>query len=500
MSELVMDLVKTVLLLVVVYAGAHAVFRRAGRRLPNSLSFVYTATGFLIALNQFLTHEIVPPGYVPPDLVTGIRVLLWAGAAFFVLKSLDLLIIEMFLIPRKGLYIPALLRTFIFISLFAISLLFILRLVLDINLIALVALPTIATAVVGFSLKDTLARLFDGIVLGRMMRTGDWVNIMGKEGQVIQINLGYVTLRTREDDYLLLPNNSVSQNEIINYHMPTNRHACQVVVDAAYKNPPLKVQEVLRTVAGAVPGVLTQPEPNVFVESYQDSGIRYRLKFWTADYSEHLRLQSEVLSYIWYAFKRQGIEIPYPVRSIQIQPASSTALGGPEDHADIVQKLRRVDFLSVLPDPDLDLLAGKLQRRSYLVGETLIHEGEAGEEFFFIERGTARVMIHHNGGQKVADLAPTQYFGEISLLTGEPRSATVAATSELQVLVIDKACFQEILFRNPSLAETIGETLSRRRADLTVARETVHPSSTTGPILQAQTRLSDRIKQFFKIR
>jgi CRP-like cAMP-binding protein len=206
------------------------------------------------------------------------------------------------------------------------------------------------------------------------------------------------------------------------------------------------------------------------------------------------------MNYIWYAFQRQGIEIPYPVRTIQIQPASPTALAGPEERAEIVQKLRRVDFLSVLPDADLELLAGKVRRRSYLIGERLIQEGEAGEEFFFIERGTARVMIENDGEQKVADLAATEFFGEISLLTGEPRSATVIATSELQVLVIDKACFQEILFRNPSLAETIGETLSRRRMNLTVAREKIRPTTEVEPAVKTQGRLSDRIKRFFGIR
>jgi small-conductance mechanosensitive channel/CRP-like cAMP-binding protein len=497
MSELFIGLGETILLVLLVYAGTRAVFLRTGRRLPSYLSVVYIASVFLILLNQFLTHESVPRVYVPPDVITGIRVLLWTGAAFFVFKSLDILLLELFLIRKKGLYVPAFFRTLIFLSLFAISLLVILRMVLDINLIALIALPTIATAVVGLSLKDTLTRLFDGIALGRIMRTGDWVNIMGREGQVVQIDLGYVTLRNREDDYILLPNNSVSQREIINYSKPSNRHACSVIVDAAYKDPPLKVHAILKNVARSVPGVLTHPAPHAFVESYQDSGIRYRLKFWVEDYSEHLRLQSEVMSYIWYAFQRQGIEIPYPVRIVQRR---MTAAAGPDDRAEIVQKLRRVDFLSVLPDDDLEMLAGKVRRRSYLVGERLIEEGEAGEEFFFIERGTARVMIENDGEQKVADLSAAEFFGEISLLTGEPRSATVIATSELQVLVIDKACFQEILYRNPSLAETIGETLSRRRVNLTVAREKIRLSAGGEAATKTQGSLVERIKRFFGIR
>lgn len=499
MSGLFIGLGETILLALLVYAGARTVFRRSGRPLPHYLSVIYAVTVVMIVLNQFLTHEAVPREYVLPDLMTGVRIFVWGGAAFLLLKTVDILLLESFLIHKKGLYVPVFLRTLIFLTMLAISLLFILRLVLDINPIALIALPTIATAVVGFSLKDTLTRLFDGITLGRIMRTGDWVNIMGKEGQVVQIDLGYVTLRTREDDHILLPNNGVSQREIVNYSKPSNRHACSVMVEAAYKDPPLKVQAVLKTVARSVPGILTHPAPNAFVEAYEDSGIRYRLKFWMEDYSDHPRLQSEVMSYIWYAFQRQEIEIPYPVRTIQLQAASPTAPAGPDERADIVQKLRRVDFLSVLPDPDLELLAGRVRRRSYLVGERLIEEGEAGEEFFFIERGTARVMIENDGEQKVADLAATEFFGEISLLTGEPRSATVTATSELQVLVIDKACFQEILFRNPSLAETIGETLSRRRINLTAAREKVRSTSGGEPMTRPQASLTDRIKRFFGI-
>ena len=499
MSDLLIGLGETILLALLVYAGTRTVFRRFGRALPPYLSVVYATTALLIVVSRFLAHPSVPRMYVPPDLIVGTRVLFWTGASFFALKLLDLLLIESFLIRKKALHIPQLLRMLIFLSLFVTGLLFILRLVLDINLIALIALPTVATAVVGFSLKDTLTRLFDGIALGRIMRPGDWVGILGREGQVVQIDLSHLTLRTREDDHLLIPNNSVSQQEIINYSKPSTRHACSVAVEAAYKDPPLKVQEVLQNVARSVPGVMTYPAPKAFVEAYRESGMQYRLKFWAEDYSEHLRLQSEVLSYIWYAFQREGIEIPYPVRTIQIQPATTTP-AGPEVRADIVQKLRRVDFLSVLPDADLEILAGKVRRRTYLIGERVIEEGEPGEEFFFIERGTAQVRVKDHDGQKVADLAATDFFGEISLLTGEPRSATVVAASELQALVIDKACFQEILFRNPSLAEAIGETLSRRRADLTVVREKIRPASAAEPAAKTRTNLADRIKQFFGIR
>ncbi|MBI3994361.1 MAG: mechanosensitive ion channel [Nitrospirae bacterium] len=496
MSDLLIDLGETILMALLVYAGTRTIFRRFGRPLPPYLSVIYATTALLVVVSRFLAHPSVPRMYVPPDLMIGVRVLFWTGASFFVLKLLDLLLIESFLIRKKALHIPQLLRMLIFLSLFVTSLLFVLRLVLDINLIALIALPTVATAVVGFSLKDTLTRLFDGIALGRVMRTGDWVGILGREGQVVQIDLSHLTLRTREDDHLLIPNNSVSQQEIINYSKPSTRHACSVAVEAAYKDPPLKVQEVLQNVARSVPGVMTYPAPKAFVEAYRESGMQYRLKFWAEDYSEHLRLQSEVLSYIWYAFQRQGIEIPYPVRTIQIQPATA----GPEARNDIVQKLRRVDFLSVLPDADLEILAGKVRRRSYLIGERVIEEGEPGEEFFFIERGTARVRVKDSDDPKVAELAAADFFGEISLLTGEPRSATVVAASELQVLVIDKACFQEILFRNPSLAEAIGETLSRRRADLTVVREKIRPASAAEPAAKTRTNLADRIKRFFGIR
>src|SRR5207245_5981813 len=95
---------------------------------------------------------------------------------------------------------------------------------MGINVVALVAIPTVATAVIGFALQDTLKRFFAGLMLGKLVRVGDWVRLAGQVGRVIKVDLGHVTILTPTDDFVMIPNNLVAQQEILNYNKPTTRH------------------------------------------------------------------------------------------------------------------------------------------------------------------------------------------------------------------------------------------------------------------------------------
>ena len=218
----------------------------------------------------------------------------------------------------------------------------------------------------------------------------------------------------------------------------------------------------LERAAASVPGVAASPPPYALVTAYRDSGIRYRAYFWIDDYADRLNIESRVLAYVWQAFQRNNIEIPYPVRVMRrAAPDRET----PEQiHADIRQCLARIDFLSGLSPAEIERLAGSVQRRVYLPGETVVREGEAGEELFYIDRGDAAITAHTAAGsQPVVKLSAGQYFGEMSLLTGAPRAATVTAETELQVLVVGRRIMQELLAANPMLAEHMGETLMERQ-------------------------------------
>jgi CRP-like cAMP-binding protein len=99
-------------------------------------------------------------------------------------------------------------------------------------------------------------------------------------------------------------------------------------------------------------------------------------------------------------------------------------------------------------------------------GEKLIEQGEDGESMFILVAGKADVLVHHSGAQtQVASLKPGDCFGEMSLLTGEKRSATVVAMTDCEVVEIGKPVLAKSLKENPLLLAMLSEMLAKRRME-----------------------------------
>jgi len=499
LHELVLKLGVTFTLAAALFGVYMLMARKRAKKVPRGFFATYVVTLALYVLLILNESELV--GWV--NLWEGVY--LWTkfaayfGTAFFLLKALDIFLLEDYLIAKKGLYIPELLRLLILLGVLAVAGIIFLRTVMGINVVALVAIPTIATAVIGFALQDTLKRFFAGIMLGKLVRVGDWVCLAGREGMVMKVDLGHVTLQTRTDDLVMIPNNLVAQQEILNYNKPTTKHARTVLVDASYATPPLQVQTVLVATAKAVPGVLADPEPLAFVAAYKDSSIQYRLKFWVKDYLEVEASEGQVLAYVWYAFQRHSIEIPFPQRTIHITKAEDEHQVMAAKRERILGALRQIDFLSVLSPEDLEAVTQRAAIRVYLPGEAVVQQGDAGVEFFIILEGSAEV--HRGEGDKVATVAtlhPMQFFGEMSLLTGEPRSATIVAQTKLEVVVITKAVLELPIMGNPLLAERIGTVLAERKSELAALQENLERRGESSEGVEHRRKsLGARIRRFF---
>lgn len=462
---------------------------------------VYAA--FIATLLLFGGLQLVHSGLIEgiPDRV--LKVLPFAAylsMTFVLFKAIDLLFIEDYLIDKKRYYIPDLIRLVIMAASLAVAVLILLRTVLGINVLALIAVPTVATAVIGFALRDTIARVVAGMVLGNLMHIGDWVTVMGKEGVVTNLTLGYLTITTREDDAVMLPNNSVIAEEILNHSRPTPLHASTVILEVNYAHPPLDVRNVLIEAARGVPGVAAHPEPQCFIHACQESGIAYRLRFWLEDFAHRDHIEGEVLTYAWYALKRHGMEIPYPQRVVHTPQPVDTAKIREEELEWIRQYLHKVDFLRVLSEEELGRLSERTERRIYLPGETMVRQGDAGDELFILVDGEAAVLVQTGErSTAVATLTGGKFFGEMSLLTGEPRTATVKAQIQVTVLVLGKEAFGRLLSSNPALVDQFSEILVTRQAELAAKRAEAEQADAEEQKKKKRS-LSDRIRSFFRLK
>jgi len=368
-----------------------------------------------------------------------------------------------------------------------------------INLDVLAVSSIVAGYILGNATKDSLGNLFSGLELNTdsPFRIGDWVTMGEHTGCVVDTTWRATRLKTRTDDYIVIPNSVIARESIINYSCPTRDHGCIVKVGVDYGTPPNKVRHTVMQVLEDMPTVLKIPPPFVRLADYGDSSINFSIRFFIANYAELERITSDVMYRLWYAFKREGITIPFPIRDIRIR--ERTADEKAERNKEILQLqdlLGGLDLFASLPADDLKRLAEQAQIRVYGKDECLVSEGEPGGSFFLIRDGRVKLTIAQADGRQtvLATMTSGQFFGERSLLTGKQRSATVTAETDVVVVVVDKPVLAPILQANTKLVESLAAVLEQRDADRTARQR----ADSKVPVLPTpQLVWLQRITRFF---
>jgi CRP-like cAMP-binding protein len=230
-----------------------------------------------------------------------------------------------------------------------------------------------------------------------------------------------------------------------------------------YANSPAKTIQVVREAVRLTENVSQKIRPNVRIRNLGDSGIEWEVKYWVEDYTKYNDTDALIRQRIWYAFQREKIEFAYPTRTIHVETKlQETAFD--ERINTVTERLNRVDIFAPLSEEETDRLAKASRMRVYAPGEAIVRMGQEGKSMFVIMRGSVEVQISQGGTTKAINkLRENDFFGEMSLLTGEPRTATVVAVEETEVLRIDKDAIKPIFEANPDLVSSIGEMIEERR-------------------------------------
>jgi small-conductance mechanosensitive channel/CRP-like cAMP-binding protein len=364
---------------------------------------------------------------------------------------------------------------------------------------ALVTTSAILSIVVGLALQESLSNVFAGIMLtiDRPFKPGDWVEIDGKEGRILDSNWRSTRIQTRDDDLIYVPNSTMAKGNIVNLTDPTPEHLLRKRVGIEYGAPPNRVRSVLINMMLHVDGVLKHPPPDVYVLDFEESAIIYELRYWIDAYDRRNRIDSEVMRGVWYHLKREGIQIPYPIRDVYLHRHKPERR--PED---VIELLRKVDILQPLKEEEVVMLAEDLSHQLFARGEPICKQGDPGSTFYIIKSGSVAVRVKSPEGTEaeVAQLHPGNYFGEMSLLTGDPRSSTCVAVEDCELLCLDRDSFGVLLAENPPVAQSMSDILAARsqatKARLTLERETALRSRT--PEEEAGSRrILERIRNIF---
>jgi len=400
---------------------------------------------------------------------------------------------------RQGSPPPSLLDSVVSVLLYGIGVGAIASQWFDVELTPFLATSAVVGAVVGLALQDTLGNLFAGIALHSEapVHVGDWVRVGDRDGRVEQVSWRAMRLRTWDGDTLTVPNNEVARHAVLNYSHPRAPHSRVIVIGVNYHTPPNRVIGILRKVIEQV-GLLEDPPSGVRIVGYLESAIHYEIRYYFAAYDDYRRLEGEIYRLIWYHFRRHGIEIPFPVRDVFLHRAAP-AVQSRETPADRLERaLRTVDLFRPLSDDELRKVMARSRPLHYAAGERVIEEGSPGDSFFIIDQGQVLVSKRMGGADReIARLMEGQFFGEMALLTGERRSATIEAATDVDLFMIDKPAFQDILAANPTIAVDISTLLSERREALTHAQDDLTAPLLTPGAGELKNDILGRIRAYF---
>jgi CRP-like cAMP-binding protein len=310
------------------------------------------------------------------------------------------------------------------------------------------------------------------------------------EGEVVEVTWRATKMRTRQGNLVIVPNSEIAKQAITNYSEPAAPTRVTLDVGASYRNPPNEVKAAILEVLAHEPAVLAAPRADVLLVEFASSSITYRVRFWITDPAADDLVRDRLRTAIYYMFARRSIEIPFP---IQVQYERVEEPETEAERADRVQRvLSRATLFNPLSTDERRELAHLARERFFGDGEAIVRESTPGESAFVVMAGMVRVTIGSDQ-HEVARIREGGYFGEMSLLTGDPRTATVSAAGDCRVVEITAAAFREIALENPAVLEAISTEVARRRAELESARTA---AASTVPVPEQAATLLSRVRRF----
>jgi small-conductance mechanosensitive channel/CRP-like cAMP-binding protein len=431
------------------------------------------------------------------------QLLLTLGIVFTLNAGVELakwVLVEFALRPKRLRIPPFLVDLAGWLFLVTASLLVISR-IFALDLTGLLVSSTVVSAIIALSLQQLLGSLFAGIALQLEgpFQVDDWVQVDGQEGKVLRLNWRTLTIMTLRNECVIVPNNQIAQSRIINYTRPGPMVACDLLVGVARTHPPSAVKAVLAAAFAGIDGLAPTQSPQVMVWEYTDSYIKYGIRYWFHDYGLKLKLHDAVLTRVWYALHRAEMTLSTPLREVNMHLITA-------DHEQatqltrqqkLIQALRPVALFAVFSEAQLGQIAAGARLQHFTAGETLVCEGEPGDSLFAIISGQVDVYVTNAAGRPVhvAGRGAGEYFGEMSLLTGAARSASVVAALATEVVIIDKHAFTTVLAADPSILEVLLDALDTRRSavETRLAEENAKAGQTQE---QGRATLLERIGSF----
>lgn len=450
----------------------------------------------VLLLLIYAVIQAYAPFRLQPNASKYVTAALLFGLSYGLARVISYVLFDVVFQRRKGREAPALLRVLLSIILYSIALLLIYKLVLNEGGgLEIIATSTVVSVIIGLALQDTLGNFFAGlsIHIEQPFHILDAIRIGDMIGRVEAVSWRTTTIRTNNNTTVIFPNSRVARDPLEVYRF-NNLNRRVLHIPAPYRIAPQTVIAMIRETVASIPNVASEKTPVVRIGDFGDSSIVYEVLYWTKDYMWVPDIDSQIRQHVWYIYRRSDIDIPFPVRHVLLEQQEPFADRQADDYESVVES---VEIFAPLSEGEKETVARSAIRAVYAPGELILRRGDPGESMFVIYRGNVEVRLPSSDGnaQQVAQLQTGNFFGEMALLTGEPRNADVITLGEVETLEIRKAVLQQLLDNNIELAEALSRTIAERQLRLDEYARAVPEEERR---VKARNILG-RIQRFFKL-
>jgi small-conductance mechanosensitive channel/CRP-like cAMP-binding protein len=383
---------------------------------------------------------------------------------------------------------------------------------------SLLTTSAVLGGVLTLSLQATLGNLLGGVALqlDGSIKVGDWIQLdSGRQGLVKEIRWRHTVVETRDWDTIIVPNAALLGGAIIILGKRGGKpiqHRMTVPFNVDYRFSPTHVIDVVTEGLQSAPIEGVAPDPPPFAFSYdfaqapgRDSFGYYAARYWLIDLPNDDAANSRIRSRVYAALRRAGIPLARPTHTVFVENREGVAEKQLRWRDERLDALKHLDLFKSLNDPELASLADRLSYAPFIGGEIAARAGTAAHYLFVLTKGKVDVLAKAKDAQKapskvVATLEAPSFFGEMGLMTGEPRAADVIARGDVECYRLDKQAFQDVLSQRPEIAEAMSKTLAHRRVELDAIREGLDADARRAREASEQEKILSRIQTFFGLR
>ena len=379
-----------------------------------------------------------------------------------------------------------------------------------VNLTSIIATTAVGGAAIAFAMQSTLGNLLGGISLqlDNTCRIGDWIEIEGVTGEVVGIRWRYTALATVNNVTIIIPNASLMNNRVTllgrrgDQRIPWRR---PIEFMVGYEWTPGQVMAVVNAALERVdvPFVASEPAANCICAAFDSNAVKYIVYYWLIDIKQYMVTDSRVRVHVYAALGRAGMDIPISRSDVYLHSARNRqALRSSEEQAYRVALLQSLNLFASLTDDETQALALQLMPTPLAVGDVATKQGEPSDSLYIIARGHVGIFRDSNDTnpptrRRLATLSAPQSFGEMGLLTGEARSATILAESEVLCYQLDKAGFEAIIRARPEIADEMSQTVIARNAANDATLASLSADARARAAGSKASELVRRIRDFF---